>query len=191
MSNEFAPLNARLTIETMPPDARGRSEALPTIPETGIVNDDVFEALLYPNRSLPNRGFIVLMTIVIGVNVSLGIMFTMIGAWPVLAFGGLDIALVYLAFRISYRQGRLHERVRLTSDRLDIARVLPSGHEMRWSLSLFWTTITIENAGSHHCAVVLRTRGKSLLLGSFLSPKERADFGRTLQEKLSDARSGS
>ena len=36
------------------------------------------------------------------------------GAWPVIGFFGLDVALIYLAFKLNYRSGRLYETIELT-----------------------------------------------------------------------------
>ena len=116
--------------ETMAPDEKGRaSELSPDGAEAGA-----FDALLYPNRSLPTAGFVAVMAVVIAANLTFGTAFLVLGAWPVLGFCGLDIFLVWLAFKLSYRQGRLRERVRLTADELRVSRVLPSGHESRWRL---------------------------------------------------------
>ena len=74
-----------------------------------------------------NVGFRVVMGILIFMSLVGGVGFAMLGAWPVFAYFGLDIILIYVAFRASYRSGRLHEIVRLTSSELLIERVQPSG----------------------------------------------------------------
>lgn len=165
--------------ETMPAVLKGRARDLPSPPPIAA-GEDVFEALLYPNRSLPNAGFIAVMAIVIAVNLTLGVFFFSLGAWPVLGFCGLDILLVWLAFKLSYRQGRLHERVRLSPDALWVSRVLPSGHETRWRLHPFWTDIAIDRPARHESQLRLISKGRCLILGSFLSPEERAAFADTL-----------
>ena len=174
-------------IEDMPPEQKGRfaAEAEPTEADAP---EALFDAVLLPNRSLPNAGFVALMVVVYTVNFVAGLVFYLKGAWPVLGFCGLDIALVYIAFKISYRQGRLRERVRLTADSLQIARVLPSGHESRWSLQPYWTQLLIERPGEHEARVRLVSKGRSLVLGAFLSPDERVAFGETLQSALQKAK---
>lgn len=174
--------------ENMPPASIGRAPDTPVMAEPGSTSDGAFEALLYPNRSLPNRGFIAVMSIVIIVNLTLGLTFFTLGAWPVLGFCGLDILFVWLAFKLSYRQGRLHERIRLTADALWVSRVLPSGHETRWHLEPYWVTVEIDRPDAHEARISLVSKGKRLILGSFLSPKERVAFGKRLQEALLKAR---
>ncbi|MEO1014651.1 MAG: DUF2244 domain-containing protein [Pseudomonadota bacterium] len=188
MTADFASSRAGLALETMAPNEVGRV-SYDRPPAPGEAPEGVFEALLQPNRSLPPAGFGLVMAVVIGVNLTLGLYFSSIGAWPVIGFCGLDIFLVWLAFKVSYRQGRLHERVRVTADEMLISRVLPSGHESRWRLQPYWTDVTVVGAGSHEAQVRVRSRGRTLILGAFLAPKERVAFGEALRAAIAEATS--
>src|SRR6185437_13935069 len=83
----------------------------------------LYDAVLSPHRSLPPRGFTYLMLAVAAVSFGISLFFVLHGAWPVTPFFGLDVVLVYLAFRVSYRSARLREEVRLTEDSLTVDRV--------------------------------------------------------------------
>ncbi|MEO0397977.1 MAG: DUF2244 domain-containing protein [Pseudomonadota bacterium] len=186
-SSSSYPAARRRSVEDMAAHAVGRV-TYDRPPAPAAKREDVFEALLYPNRSLPPAGFALVMGVVIVVNVTLGLYFTTIGAWPVLGFCGLDIFLVWLAFKVSYRQGRLHERVRLEYGELNISRVLPSGHESRWRLPALWTQVHVDAPEAHHATVRLVHRGRTLILGAFLAPKERAAFANALKTAMEKAR---
>lgn len=168
----------------MPPDHVGRAIGADPGP-----SPDAYEAVLAPNRSLPNGGFRVVMAVVIVANLFTGYYFWRIGAWPVIGFCGLDALAVFIAFKLSYRQGRLRERVRLTPESMLVTRVLPSGHESRWVLQPFWTRVVIARAGRHDASVELLSKGRRLILGSFLSPDERVSFGQALAGALAASRS--
>lgn len=170
-------------IEDMPPDARGRWRPRADAPASALA----FDAELRPNRSLSIPGFAVVMSIIVGANMALGAYFYAVGAWPVLGFMGLDVALVWLAFRLSYRQGLLRERVEVDADEIRVARVLPSGHEMRWRLQTAWTHVVIDNRREHEVAVRLVSKGRALRLGGFLAPDEREAFGDALAAALKRA----
>ena len=88
---------------------------------------DTFRAVLTPYRSLGPTGFLILMGALGGISFVAGLVFYLAGAWPVMGFFGLDVALVYLAFKLNYRSGRLYETLDLTRDRLTWTRVHPSG----------------------------------------------------------------
>ncbi len=167
-------------IEDMAPFAAGRAVDLPEAASaTGA-----FDAVLSPNRSLPNQGFIAVMAFLIAVNTTMGTVFFLIGAWPVVGFCGADVVLVWLAFKLSYRQGRLRERVHLTPNQMLVSRVLPSGHETRWRLSPHWTRVMIDRPVRHDSQVRLMSKGRTLILGSFLSPGERGEFAAALASAL-------
>jgi len=170
--------------EDMPPAEKGRALGPPP---QAVAADAEFDAVLFPNRSLPNRGYFAVMSIVIASNLFFGVYFYAIGAWPVIGFCGFDVFLVWLAFRLSYRQGRLHERVRITDDDMLVSRVLPSGHESRWRLQPFWARVVIDNPGEHEARVRILSKGRSLVIGSFLSPDERVTFGEALKAALARA----
>lgn len=173
-------------METMPPAAKGRASAQSALDEAA--GPSLFDAVLYPNRSLPNTGFIAVMGVVVAVNLILGGYFFSIGAWPVLGFCGLDILIVWLAFKLSYRQGRLRERVRVTPDEMLVARVLPSGHETRWRLQPAWTRVHIDRPVRHESQVRVTSKGRTLILGAFLSPEERGRFADALSGALGKTR---
>jgi uncharacterized membrane protein len=171
-------------VEDMAPDEKGR--ALDAAPEAAP-GETLFDAVLYPNRSLPNAGFLAVMAIVISANILFGIYFFSIGAWPVIGFCGLDVFLVWLAFKLSYRQGRLKERVIIREGDMRVSRVLPSGHESRWRLQPHWARVVIDREGQHEARVRVVSRGRSLVLGAFLAPEERVAFGRSLADAVARA----
>lgn len=174
--------------ETLAPAMKGRARDLPPAPRS--IEPGVFDAILFPHRSLPNSGFVAVMSVVVAVNLAFGLAFFLKGAWPVLGFCGLDVFLVWLAFRLSYRQGRLRERVRVTKDDFWVSRVLPSGHESRWRLQPFWTRVAIEKPVRHESQLQVSSKGGVLILGSFLSPHERGEFAEALGAALLRVRNG-
>jgi uncharacterized membrane protein len=163
----------------------GMSEA--TMP--GARGGVLFDAVLYPHRSLSPLGFRLLMGAVIAVGLAAGIAFLSIGAWPVLGFFGLEFLLLYVAFRASYRRGRLYETVRLTADELEVRRVHPGGEAFRWSFRPpHWLSVHMDEPPRHESLVTLASHGRRVVVGSFLSPDERRDFARALEAALARLR---
>lgn len=148
----------------------------------------LMDAALTPNRSLPNVGFTVLMAVLAAASFLSGVAFVSIGAWPVVGFFGLDVALVWLAFRLSYRQGRLMEAVRVTQGAVHVARRHPTGHVRWWTAPTAFVQIAVAKPGDHDTQVQLRYAGKALILGAFLSPPERENFAAALGEAVTAAR---
>ncbi|MGA8397610.1 MAG: DUF2244 domain-containing protein, partial [Pseudolabrys sp.] len=74
----------------------------------------IFSATLTPHRSLNRVGFLILMLLFGSVSFITGILFLVVGAWPVLGFFGLDVLLLYWAFRLNYRHAKAYEQVIVT-----------------------------------------------------------------------------
>ena len=143
-----------------------------------------FDAVLYPNRSLGRFGFHLLMAAIVLVSGAIGAAFVLAGAWPVTGFLGLDVLLLYLAFRWNYRQGSRAEFIRLDAAGLVVRRVDPEGRAREWRFDANWVRITVEDPphpGSH---LILSSHGRSLVVGAFLSPEERLEVGKALRAAL-------
>jgi uncharacterized membrane protein len=141
-----------------------------------------------PHRSLSQNGFAIVMALLGFISIVVGTAFLMIGAWPVLGFFGLDVLLVYLAFRLNYRSGRLRETVTLTESSLDVRRTQPSGTERKWSFEPTWVRVILEGVDARRAQLVLRSRDLALQIGAFLPPFERRDLAQALERALADRR---
>ena len=146
--------------------------------------DYLFDAVLYPHRSLGPRGFALLMAAIGLVGFGGGLAFLLAGAWPVFGFLGLDVALIYWAFKANYRSGRAHEIVRLTAQELTVERVAASGRSQTWSFQPYWLRVEIDEPPEHASKLVLSSHGHRLSIGSFLTPQERGDFAGALRQAL-------
>lgn len=147
-----------------------------------------FRALLTPHRSLSPTGFVILMSAVCLVSFGTGLLFFLLGAWPVLGFMGLDVLLIYVAFKLNYRAGRLYETVDLKEDALTITRVQPSGNAQRWSFNPYWVQLKLESRIGRSTELLLVSHGTRLSFASFLSDPEREDFAEALGTALSAAK---
>ena len=148
----------------------------------------LFDAELTPHRSLPPEGFVLLMGLIGLISFAAGAMFFVVGAWPVVGFLGLDLLLIYLAFRASYRSGRAYETLRLTRRDLTLKRVDSWGRAQRWQLPSTWLQVLVDDTPQHQSQLTLRSHGRSLIVGSFLTPEERVDLARALRQALAKGR---
>ena len=155
---------------------------------TGDEEEVLFDAELTPHRSLPPEGFVLLMGLIGLISFVAGVMFFVVGAWPVVGFLGLDLLLIYLAFRASYRSGRAYETLRLTRHDLTLKRVDSWGRAQRWQLPSTWLQVLIDDTPQRQSQLTLRSHGRSLWVVSFLTPEERVDLAKALRRALAKAR---
>lgn len=143
-----------------------------------------FDATLRPHRSLSKLGFLIVMTLIAGTGITIGTLFFLAGAWPVLGFCGLEILLVYIAFKMNFREGRRSEHVRLSDQGLDIAWVLPSGHVTQMCWEAHWLCVDLQPRPREDNRLLLRSHGKVAEIGQFLLPGERAELAQALRDAL-------
>jgi uncharacterized membrane protein len=143
-----------------------------------------YDAVLQPHRSLPPRGFVIFMLALAGFSFIVSLVFVLNGAWPVSPFFGVDVLLVYLAFRISYRRAKLREELRLTEESLTVERVGIKGERSRWQFQPFWLRLIFEEKDEHTNRLTLTSHGHSLVVGSFLGPAERRGVAMSLKDAL-------
>ena len=148
-------------------------------------DERAFEAVLYPNQPLGRAGFIVLMLAVSSVSVALGLAFVLAGAWPVAGFFGLDVLLLYLAFRAAQRQGLRRELIRLDGSGLRVRRIQADGATTDWRFEPYWVRVDMDDPPRRDSLLTLVSHGLRLPVGVFLTVEERVDLARTLRSALS------
>jgi uncharacterized membrane protein len=142
------------------------------------------DVTLVPHRSLPPAGFFAVMAVTAGVSFAAGVAFVLIGAWPVCGFFGLEVALLYGAFRLSYRSARQHETIRLTEDEFTVERVSVRGERRFWRFPPVWLRVRVEEFHDDSNRLTVSSHGRTLVLGGFISPGERRDLAERLKEAL-------
>jgi len=156
---------------------------------TKAADEPLFKALLTPHRSLGRTGFTILMAGIVMVWLTFGAGFLAMGAWPVFGFLGLDVLLIYLAFRWNYRSGRVREEIEVSRVRLDIRKYAPSGRMETHQFNPFWTRFAVarhEEIGITDMAV--EGEGRRVAIGAFLNPDDRESFATAFGRALATAK---
>jgi len=149
----------------------------------------LFEARLSPHRSLSFAGFTILMLALAGISFAIGVTFLMLGAWPVFGFLGLDVALVWFAFRVNYWEARAYEDIRMTSNLLSVCQVSARGQARVTNFNPRWTKLEkIEDDLSGTTRVALISRDIALIIGAFLPPFHKSELAKTLSSALAIAK---
>ena len=154
-------------------------------------DEPVFDAILYPHRSLGPRGFRNLLVAVGCASTLLSIPFYLMGAWPVVGFFGLDVGLLYVMFKINYRGARLRERVFMTRALLLFSRIDRKGFRREWNFNPRWVRLhreEHEEFGVMRLALV--QRGREVEIARFLGAHEKGEFAKALTRALAIARQG-
>ena len=151
----------------------------------------IFSAIITPHRSLGSTGFLILMLAIGALSFASGVAFLLLGAWPVFGFLGLDVLLVYVAFRANYRAARAYEEVTVTATELTVRKVSHRGAVREWTLNPLWVQldrIVHKEFGIERLFLV--SRGRRLSIAAFLNPDEKASFAQALASALGEAKRG-
>jgi len=151
----------------------------------------IFSAMLTPHRSLNRTGFLAVMLFLSVVSFVTGLVFLMMGAWPVFGFFGLDVLVVWWAFKVNFRAARASEQIVVTPLELRVRRVSHRGDVAEWTFNPLWVRLdqeVDEDFGLEHLYLI--SRGHRLRIAGFLGPEEKASFYKGLVEALNAARRG-
>ena len=143
------------------------------------------DAEIKPNRSLSERGFVILISIITVANVASAAVFVRMGAHFVTPFLGLDLLAVVIAFLASYKSGRVVERVQVSPAQVRITYETAKEHRVVWESPTAFTRVTTERDEEDRVmSLRLALSGRETAVAAALSPGERREFARALEEAI-------
>lgn len=150
-----------------------------------------FTAVLTPHRSLGPNGFMILMICFGLISFVAGILFWRIGAWPVFGFFGLDLLLLWLAFKLNYAAARQFEEVLVSRSEIIIRKVGPGRRHLEYRFNPFWVRLNVERIEDEGVTkIALTGRDEQVDLGNFLNPDDRTSFAGAMANALAVAKAG-
>jgi uncharacterized membrane protein len=135
-----------------------------------------------PNCSLDRRGKLRLFAAAAIVTGLIALTFAAFGAWLVLPFAGVELALLAWALRFLDRHAGDYERVVLAGDTLRIETSeagAPGLHEFH----RYWAQVRVAPTGSD-ARVFVRSHGREVELGRFRNAEQKREFARQLRERV-------
>ena len=118
-----------------------------------------------------------------------GIVFFAFGLWPVSGFIGLDVAIVYLAFKSNYTSANAYELIEVTRHRVWLRKVSAKGKSTDYRFPQFGTRFETQH---HHeigiTKMLLANRQQSVEFGYFLNPVDRESFATAFRRALTVAK---
>jgi uncharacterized membrane protein len=161
--------------------------------QTPDIPDSAQPALtLWPYRSLPRRGFALMILMAFGLSVIplIGVMGTM-ALWGILPFILLMVGGLWLGLEKSYKSGEILEELCLEGDDLCLTHTPVKGPRQEWRCNGYWVRVEMHvSGGKVPFYVTLSGNGRQVEIGSFLSEDERKtlhgelkDYLKTLRQK--------
>jgi len=133
------------------------------------------------NNSLSSNGrrfiFGFILTVCLGIAVAFSLVF---GAWPIMPFAGLEMMVLYLAFRYVDRHAEDYERITIRGDSVAV-EVREGSRVTRQELNRCWAQVVCEGKGAR---LALRTHGREVEVGRHVRDEQRAGMARELVREL-------
>jgi uncharacterized membrane protein len=137
-----------------------------------------FSRVARRNRSISQTGLVMsfggLMLIVLVIAIG----FALLGAWLVLPFAGIEIAVLGAALAWITRHALDYESIRFSGGMLHV-EIADGGDRMRRQFNPAWARLVIENQGPA-TRIALRSHGSELEIGRHLSAEDRRGLAREL-----------
>ena len=157
----------------------------PSVPDA---ETPLFEAVIVPHRSLSRRGTLILVGAMCAVGLVTTVVFSLLGAWPIAGFNGVDIALAVLLLRANGRARRASETLTLTDRALHVVRRDPAGRVASRRLSPGWLNAVLVERPGRVPALWLVSRGAREEVAAALGEHEKRDLAAALRAALHRSR---
>jgi len=145
---------------------------------------------LWPNRSLPRRGFrwVLAFTAVMLTIPLIPLLGTPVGL-ALIPFLLATLGALWFFIERNYRDGAgLSEDVALWPDLMRVTRRDPGGRVRTWEANPYWVRIDLEKDARPENYITLKGGPREIELGAFLSPEERLSLRDDLDRALGHAR---
>jgi len=110
----------------------------------------------------------------------------MAGFWPILTVAGIEVVVLGAALWWTMRKTKTRELIRIDERNVVIRKIHPDSDEQH-EFSRYWTQVKLvrPTATNWPSRLVLRSKGRSVEIGSFLTNSERDGLERRLSEVIS------
>lgn len=138
-----------------------------------------FSRVARRNHSLSSNGRLLVFAFIFAVSIGIAAAFAALGAWPILPFAGLEMLVLYLAFRYFDRRDQDFERIAIAGDRVEI-EIREAGRVSSVEMNRCWARLVGDGGGR----LALRSHGREIEIGRHLSAEERVALGREIGRRL-------
>jgi uncharacterized membrane protein len=139
-----------------------------------------FSLVARRNNSLSSGGRLLAFFFIFVVSVGIAIAFALLGAWPILPFAGLEMLVLFLAFRYVDRHAADYERIAIDGDRVAVES-FEAGRTRHHEFNRSWARLVVDDGGNR---LALRSHGRELEIGRFVGAERRIEIAHELERQM-------
>ena len=132
------------------------------------------------NNSLSSSDRILAFGFIALVSLGIAVTFAWLGAWLILPFAGIEVLVLFFAFRCIERHARDYECLTISGDVLQI-EIAEVESVQQFQFNRWWAQVVYEPDCSR---LALRSHGREVEFGRHLTEDERLALAGTLRQRL-------
>jgi uncharacterized membrane protein len=148
-----------------------------------------FSLTLKRNCSISPAGLLSVFAALSIVAIAIGIGFAIAGAWLILPFAGLEVAMLGAAFLLYARRAADYEKIELARGRL-MVEVGEAARTARYELDARRAAVCLERGEGYGARVLLRGAEEELEIGRHLDAGTRVELAAELRRRIEDLTRG-
>ncbi len=138
-----------------------------------------------PNNSLSPEGFMWLFLIIVSITMTVAVGVSLIGAWFVLPFAGLEIIAFACAFHYVLLHYEDYESITLTANEMVIEKHSCKSSE-KFVFQRYWARVMLREASDGTCGLFIGSHGKEIEFGRrFMNDEQKLVIAKQLKQSLS------
>jgi len=137
-----------------------------------------------PNKSLSATGMVKVVAVIASISLIIALGFSLLGAWLVLPFAGLEVlALAYAFYYINCHAGD-YESITIDGDRLAVEK-RSYKNTSQVVFNRYWARVSLRELPSGDQSLLLRSHGKEVEFGRhFLNNEQRLALAQQLKTRV-------
>ena len=145
---------------------------------------DCFRLVSRRNESLGSKGRRRLFAGIAVVSLAIALGWSLRGAWVVLPFAMLEVSILYAVLRAIDHGVQDFESITIDGDRVLVER-REHGRVSRYEFNKYWAQVVIKRSDRWgRVDLAVRSHGKEVGFGQFLTDEERVSLARELLKRL-------
>ena len=150
------------------------------IQRSEVAHATEFKRVARRNNSLSSTGRLAAFALIFIVSIGIAAAFATFGAWLILPFAGLEMLVLFVAFRYMERHAADYELIEIDGDTVKVE--WESGNNLlSGAFNRHWAQVVVNGDGSR---LALRSHGRELEIGRYMTDGQRLELARTLKRRL-------
>lgn len=143
-----------------------------------------YEMVARPNSSLTAKGRVYAVVIIAAISFAVAIGFSLIGAWLVLPFAGIELLAIGYAFYYIHCHSQDYESIVIEGDQISVEKKSYKAVS-KMVFNRYWVKVLLRLTPNGDQMLSLRSHGKEIDFGrSYMTNDQRLELAKQLKERV-------